>query len=539
VDLAGKKFGNYRAVSLIGEGGFGAVYLAEHPLMSRKAAVKVLRPARAADMEFLTRFFNEARAASAINHPNIVEIFDAGVTEEGTPYLLMELLQGETLKDRLVRGGVMSPAVALGIAVPCASALAAAHRAGIVHRDFKPENVFLATDPPGGSSRSGRGEKTSSNERVKILDFGIAKLTGFGTANVARTEVGTFMGSPRYVSPEQWLGTHEVDHRTDVYALTAVLFEMLTGAPPFVADDLVELRQMHLTTTPPRLAERGLVGVAPELETAIARGLAKEPADRFASAEEMGTVLARLLGVAPALTSVPRVPISRPTEPLFGGAAATGTTLGGSAGESTGDASVPDGDDDPGDDPARRGRRVLRLGMAAILGVAAAVVGGLLITSGRSRQDAGGGTVPGPPAPASHKLAAPGPVPSDGLGNPVIRAQPAVGTTGAGGRGAPVSDGGLVLQIRTRPPGATVIDEESGSVLGRTPIELRFASGEEPRRLRLSRRGFRSVSFEPGTGEPRRGGDRPAPPRQILKDVTLRPAPAPSSPTPPEGDIVL
>jgi eukaryotic-like serine/threonine-protein kinase len=530
LDLAGKKFGNYRAVSLIGEGGFGAVYLAEHPLMSRKAAVKVLRPARAADMEFLTRFFNEARAASAINHPNIVEIFDAGVTEEGTPYLLMELLHGETLKDRLARTGALPVNTALGMAVACASALAAAHRSGIVHRDFKPENVFLAKDPE-GSGRTGQ-------ERVKILDFGIAKLTGFGTANVVRTEVGSFMGSPRYVSPEQWLATREVDHRTDIYALAAVLFEMITGQPPFDASDLIELRQMHLGAPPPRLADRGVVDAAPELEAAIARALAKDPDQRFASADEMGALLARLAGVAPAMTSLPPRPASRPTEPLYGGAGATGgTTLTGSTGEST-DAPAVDRERHPsGSQRALRGRRVLRRGLAVALGTASLLLVGLLITRGRtSTRDQ---TTTAPPAPPTDRsVTAPGPPSSDGLGNPVMRAEPPAVPASASGAAA-AGDGGLSLRIRTRPSGATVVDEDTGQVLGRTPAELNFAAGAEPRRVRLMKRGYRAVSFEPGAGQPRGGAASPAPPRQVRKEVTLQPAPPPHRSTPLEGDIVL
>jgi serine/threonine-protein kinase len=160
---AGHLFGNYRIVRLLGEGGFGEVYLAENPLIERRAAVKVLHRTLAQDAELVRRFLNEARAASGIRHRNIIEVFDAGVTPEGAPYILMEFLEGVSLQKRLADKGRLPLAQALEVARQAGSALAAAHAAGIVHRDLKPENLFLVPDvgAPGG-------------ERAKILDFGIA-----------------------------------------------------------------------------------------------------------------------------------------------------------------------------------------------------------------------------------------------------------------------------------------------------------------------------------------------------------------------------
>jgi serine/threonine-protein kinase len=161
----GQLFGNYRIVRLLGEGGFGEVYLAENPHIERRGAVKVLHAALAQDKELVRRFLNEARAASAIRHPNIIDVFDAGVTPEGAPYILMEFLEGVSLQKRLADVGRMALPQVLDIATQAGSALAAAHEAGIVHRDLKPENLFLVPDmrAPGG-------------EKVKVLDFGIAKI---------------------------------------------------------------------------------------------------------------------------------------------------------------------------------------------------------------------------------------------------------------------------------------------------------------------------------------------------------------------------
>ncbi|HXU80623.1 MAG TPA: serine/threonine-protein kinase, partial [Polyangia bacterium] len=200
--MIGQKFGNYRSLSLLGEGGMGAVYLAEHPEIGRKVAVKVLRSEFSRDTQLLGRFLNEAKAANAIGHPNIIEILDMGTTADGMPYLVMELLEGEVLAGRLRRLGRLPLPVALEIAYQTASAVGAAHRKGIVHRDLKPDNLFIVPD-----------EHDPARERVKVLDFGIAKLQMRGPGDSVKTRTGTLMGTPVYMSPEQAMGTKEVDHR--------------------------------------------------------------------------------------------------------------------------------------------------------------------------------------------------------------------------------------------------------------------------------------------------------------------------------------
>jgi serine/threonine protein kinase len=277
---AGQLFGNYRLVRLIGEGGFGEVYLAENPHLERRAAVKVLRSEMARDKELVRRFLNEARAASAICHPNIIDVFDAGMTPEGAPYILMEFLEGMSLQKRLADSGRMLLPQALDIAGQAGSALAAAHEAGIVHRDLKPENLFLVPDRtlPGG-------------ERVKVLDFGIAKIKHHGgQGGTVRTQTGLIMGSPAYMSPEQCKDSADVDYRSDIYSFGTIVYEMLAGRTPFVGATGTELLVKHLTETPPPLRELTPSVPAP-VEAAIARALARARDDRF---ENMTSFIAAL-----------------------------------------------------------------------------------------------------------------------------------------------------------------------------------------------------------------------------------------------------
>jgi serine/threonine protein kinase len=282
----GQSFGNYQIVRLIGEGGFGEVYLAENPLIERRAAVKVLHPSLAQDAELVRRFLNEARAASAIRHPNIIEVFDAGATPAGAPYILMEFLDGVSLQKRLADHGRLPVDQVLQLAGQAGSALSAAHAAGIVHRDLKPENMFLIRDAslPGG-------------ERVKVLDFGIAKIKqGSGTGGTMRTQTGLIMGSPAYMSPEQCKDSADVDHRSDIYSFATILYQMLAGKTPYVAGSGTELLIMHLTETPRPLHEVG-ADVPVHVEAAIMRGLARERNDRFA------TVAAFLESLRPGLAA--------------------------------------------------------------------------------------------------------------------------------------------------------------------------------------------------------------------------------------------
>ena len=273
--VIGQRFGNYRAVSLLGEGGMGAVYLAEHPEIGRRVAVKVLRPELIRDPGLLVRFLNEARAANAIRHPNIIEVLDSGTTPEGVPYLVMELLEGEVLSARIRRVRQMAVRDLLQFSYQAASALAAAHVKGIIHRDLKPDNLFVVRDPA-----------DPAREMIKVLDFGIAKLQTMPTGSGMQTRTGTLMGTPVYMSPEQCLGTKTVDQRSDIYALGIIMFEMLAGRPPFLSDGFGELVNMHLNMRPPSLRDLNGAVTLP-IEAFIGKALEKAPEDRQRSASEL------------------------------------------------------------------------------------------------------------------------------------------------------------------------------------------------------------------------------------------------------------
>jgi serine/threonine protein kinase len=266
--VEGRQVGNFRVVSKLGEGGMGVVYLAEHPRIGRKAAIKFVKPDRSGKDEAIERFATEAWAANSIRHPNIVEIFDFGALPDGEVYIVMEYIDGETLSARLQREGRLSVPRALHLVWQAAAGLLAAHAKGVVHRDLKPDNLFLVPD------RSARG-----HERVKIVDFGIAKL--LDPLRVApHTRTGSMLGTPVYASPEQLRG-RDIDHRTDIYSLGLILHEAVCGRPPFVSEALGELVNMHLNVAPgsPRALNPE---VSEHLERTIFTALEKERERRFA-----------------------------------------------------------------------------------------------------------------------------------------------------------------------------------------------------------------------------------------------------------------
>ncbi len=283
--VEGTQVGAYRLLQRIGEGGMGVVWLAEHTMLGRRAAVKVLHPSFSMQPAIVTRFFNEARAATAISDPGIVQIFDFGNHTDGSAYIVMELLDGEPLDKCLHRQGVMPFGEALRITRQVASSLGAAHARGILHRDLKPENIFLVRDPevPGGV-------------RAKILDFGIAKLTG-DTAG-AKTATSAVMGTPTYMSPEQCRGAGLVDTRSDVYALGCVLMTLLTGRPPFDAEGVGEIIVMHMREEPPVPSSR-VPTIPPAVDQLVLRCLAKDPAQRYTTGTELANALGMLVTQPP------------------------------------------------------------------------------------------------------------------------------------------------------------------------------------------------------------------------------------------------
>jgi tRNA A-37 threonylcarbamoyl transferase component Bud32 len=264
-ELTGLTLGNYRLEELIGRGAVGEVYLARNTLVGKRVALKVLKREMACDAEIMGRFYQEARAVNAIDHPNIVDIIDYGNSGEHY-FFAMEYLEGETLARRMERTGI-SIEEGRRILQQCANALGASHRAGIVHRDLKPENIFLTR----------RG--------VKLLDFGVAKLMQ-PTAGTVKTSPGQTYGTPHYMSPDQIRGLADLDGRSDIYSLGVIMYEVWTGQNPFERATAIASLQAHLEEDPPALRERN-PHLSPTLESICLLSLHKDRNKRFRTMEEL------------------------------------------------------------------------------------------------------------------------------------------------------------------------------------------------------------------------------------------------------------
>ena len=399
--LIGQTIGNYLVIQKLGEGGMGSVYLAEHPQIGKKVALKVLHAEFSANEDVTKRFFNEARAVNDIGHPNIVDIVDYGVIQAGASrdklvYFIMEYLQGGTLSDVLRKEGQpMPPERALGIAMQVADALAASHKMGIVHRDLKPDNIMLQ-------------QRGRDRDFVKLLDFGIAKLTGDAQGS-SRTRTGIVMGTPAYMSPEQCEGRGNVDMRTDVYALGIVLYEMLTGRVPFIGEGYGEILVQHLTQRPIPVSQFRMM--SPHVEAVVMKALEKRPEMRYPTMDEMMRAIADPVGYVEAhggvtafmqtqlmpstapipnrMTPAPFTPVpgtlqqpsgiygSQTPSGIYQGTTPVPTTLGAAAGQVTG----------------RKKSRAPFL-IAGILVVAGAGAGVAIVMSGKDSK-AGAGTTQG------------------------------------------------------------------------------------------------------------------------------------------------
>jgi serine/threonine-protein kinase len=465
--VIGRTVGSYRVTELLGEGGMGAVYRAVHVALGRKAAVKVLLEELSHNKDVVARFFNEARAATTINHPGIVSVFDFGYADDGCAYIIMEHLDGESLGDRRRRVGRLPVAEVLTIGRQVAGALGAAHKQGIVHRDLKPDNVMMVPDPD-----------VLGGERAKILDFGIAKLLDreSDTLPGVETKSGRILGTPAYMAPEQCRGAGKVDARADIYALGCVIYALVCGHPPFVAEGTGELIAAHLTAPPP--PPRTIVPDLPQaVEDVVLRLLAKRPEDRYATMAEVvealeaasaGKLPARLglvkrpeAAKADAATLAPTVD-DRPRQP---------TTLGTAVGQSM---SQP---------PARPAWRAPVLGGLAL----AAAAGGLFAW----RQ---AGVRPPPPVSAPSPAAPPG---------------------------APHAPPEVTLGITSTPPGADVYRAADGIRLGATPFAKTFPRTDGEARFIVKRAGFEDETVTLSAA-----GDG-------TRAVELRPV-APSAPLPKE-----
>lgn len=416
----------YEVVSVLGEGGTGSVYEVRHTTLGRRFALKVLRRDIAKDGSVVSRFMQEARAAAAIGHPNIVAVSDFGEVQPDrsapltskVPYFVMELLTGSSLANVLRAEKSLAPDRAAAIGLQCALGLAAAHEAGVIHRDLKPDNVFLV--------RSG------DREFVKLLDFGLAKIAG----NSRVTRQGIIFGTPHYMSPEQ-AGGQPVDHRTDIYALGCILYECLTGRTPFEADSYKGVLDQHLNAMPIPVEQRvpDAAHLGP-MSAVIMRCLAKNPADRYATMAEFAAALEE------AMAQVPRTSVNEAPPAADAPKRASRTPL----------PPVPVAKAVPAP-PASASRTPLIVGLGAGIVVALGVVTWLLVSPPPE------GPPPTLPATGSPTVAATPPIPSTAGPTPTLpataRATPTAPTSTAPNvlaTGAPLSPPNTFAPSHTKTP---------------------------------------------------------------------------------------
>jgi serine/threonine protein kinase len=451
--VIGERYGNYQALSLLGEGGMGAVYLAEHPGIGRRVAIKVLKSELDHDPQLLTRFLNEARAANAIRHPNIIEVLDSGTTERGASYLVMELLEGEALSARIKRLSRLDERSAVEIAMQTASGLGAAHAKGIIHRDLKPDNLFIIPE-----------ESDAARERVKILDFGIAKLHMLAGDSL-KTRTGTLMGTPVYMSPEQCLGTKEVDHRSDIYSLGIIIYEMLAGRTPFISEGFGELLSMHLHERPGSLRAFA-PQVTAEVEFAVMRMLTKKPDDRYQSMGDVRVALAVATGLPHPV--VPEHKLGSTDQ--FGVRATLAAHAAETKPKTLSPTTLTPGGLEASEIPEIT-LKVRRKPWTAV-GIASGLIVAALLAAVFLRKG------PAPSAPQPTNITRPAPPPESQTAVPPK---------------APIA---VRVRLESTPPGARVVRISDGAVLGITPetIELRPSSELLP--LRFEKEGFASAQRE-------------------------------------------
>jgi len=483
--LVGKTVaGRYKVIKLLGEGGMGQVYLAEHSAIEKRVALKVLRAEYAHKGEIVTRFQQEAISASRIKHPNVLDVFDFGQLENGCFYLAMEFLDGNDLADELQRSRVLPPARALPIAMQICRALSAAHAKGVVHRDMKPENVFL--------QRTADGE-----EIVKIVDFGIAQLKPSNEEAAAQsthrrlTRTGMIFGTPEYMAPEQASGKH-ADLRCDVYAVGIILFELFTGAVPFTGDTFLGVLAKHLSDAPPSMrAVYPDLQLSNELEAVVQRTLAKDPSHRYQTMNELAAALAGtpegqyaglrgpysqvlLDGRGASLAGGPQSPTAQQFVSQSGGSPAGSAPalsalpiplVGGVATQASG--AVAPAETQLGGEASTRPPVKSGNGGAVLF----AVLGVLVVAGGAAAYALKGTAAPPISASSQPKLAdAPAPVVAP---EPPASASSAVAAPSS----VPAAPTGIKLEVITEPPGAQVM-KNGFQVCDATPCEVNAAPNE-------------------------------------------------------------
>jgi serine/threonine protein kinase len=463
--------GKYRLLALLGEGGMGAVWDAENVLIGRRVAIKVLLAHAAGNADIVGRFIQEARAAAAVGNEHIIDVLDLGKLPSGVPYIVMERLEGRDLDAVVTRDGRLPIARAARILIQVCDALGAAHAKGIVHRDLKPANIFLVRR--GGDA-----------DFVKVLDFGISKVRGLSTLTPsAPTQTGLAMGTPHYMSPEQAQGKSDVDHRSDLYALGVIFYELLTGQVPFGGDNIALVLTQILRDTPPPPSKH-----RPELprycDDLVLRLLAKEPGERMASCDELAAALAPLAEQDDAL--VPRgtwTPVPGANETLPVVAASETLTAEPAVGPlltqpAVATAGAPVGDTRAVVAATIERPRALRWALVAVVAAALAIVV-IVATRGSSKA---------PARPESPSTTAR--VGATGVDAGRIVAPPVPVPDAARGSDSTAVRAEVRLQITIEPADAVLY---LGGVRYPSPVDARQARSLEPTRVVVERPGYKPL----------------------------------------------
>ncbi len=458
-DLIGKSLdGRYRIDSVLGQGGMGMVFRATQTSMNRAVAVKTLHPELAITPQFFERFKREAEIASRLKHPNIITVFDFGQTPEGVCYFVMELVEGESLRQKVKREGPLSIEVAARIIEKVALGVSHAHQANVVHRDLKPHNIMVNVTPEG--------------EQVKVLDFGLVKALE-QEEEEALTSTGQVLGTPQYMPPEQAGGEH-VDQRSDLYSLTAVFYFALTGTSPYNAKTVRQALSSALTKPVPLVSShRPNEPVSAGIEEFVRRGLEREQADRYQTCEEFIEALHNAM----ASTDVRLLTARPPARPVADGAGSGSSPAPRRRARTA--SVVPELRRTAPDIPSLRSqsRRTNRVGITAfvisVIGAALAL-GSYVVLSNRPKADTATATAPAQLPTRPGEAVAPAPAPG-AAASPTPAPMPQT----------------VTITLRTTPPGAVV--EEGGTMIGKTPLEMTWPRGEE-RTLSFSSPGFSNVS---------------------------------------------
>lgn len=475
------RIGTYQVIRKLGEGGMGAVYEAIQEPIGRRVAIKILHPKYAQDQAICARFFNEARAVNLIDHPGVVQISDYGQLSNGTAYLVMEFLKGETLSQRQKSKGMPPLPEIMRLARQVAAALCAAHEKNVYHRDLKPDNIMLVPDPE--SEIPGR-------ERVKLLDFGIAKVVEADAPNTPgsphsiqpKTSTDVVMGTPRYMAPEQCKGGVQIDDRADVYSLGVMLFEMIGGRPPFVGGS-GEVLAMHIYEPPPKLKD-----LAPHVPDEIANLVHLLLSKKREERPSMKQVVTRLeeLSVRHPTSMLPAISMSA----LVG---QTNTPTGSNPLQTPIGIPTPSSTGFSAEQASPKGKSPKMLLLGVLLG-GTTLLGVLAVLLLR-------------PAPSQPVVVAP----------PKI-APPDLAQIAPPPPSPPPKPRHIHWSVVSTPPGAQVIRVSDGQVLGKTPLEMDFSAGagdsdvklrlpgyaEKPLKLSLSENETRKESLEKASKKPPR-----------------------------------